>query len=295
MREPPAWLTELFDPPRRDVQVGAWRQSVVDTGPGPSGKTVVLLHGNPTWSFLYRHLWEPLAAAGHRVIIPDHMGMGCSDQPTDPSYYTAERHASNLAAVLEALDVGKVTLLLHDWGGPIGMAWAVRNPERLERLVLANTVSFVPRRKKPLSLFHRVFASGAAYTIGTKVNVVGRVAMRFGTQSSLPPAVRKAYAWPLETTGGRVCAQRFVQLVPDGPDHPSVPLLQEVKDGMAGLAKVPVHVWWADKDPVFPPRFAEYWLRGLPHAQVEHVSQGGHFWQEDAAQPVLDRLLVAMA
>ncbi len=278
---------------RRDVDVGH-RMSVVDV-PGTSGETVLLLHGNPVWSFLYRKLIGPLAEDGHRVVVPDHIGHGMSDKPTDPAYYTLEQHIDNLTAAAEALDLKDVTLVMHDWGGPIGFGWAVRAPERVKRIVIANTTAFPPRRKRALSPFHLVMGSAPIAKLGHHVNLVGPIAMRFGTRTNLSREVRAAYAWPLRSRGGRTAVAEMVQRVPNGPDHPSAASLRTISEGMAVLADKPIHVWWADGDPVFPTWFAERWAKTFPHAEVEHVSKAGHFWQEDDPEPVLTRLRARLA
>ncbi len=291
--KPPRIIQQEMPFARRDVDVGQ-RMSVVDV-PGTSGETVLLLHGNPVWSFLYRKLIGPLAADGHRVVVPDHIGHGLSDQPTDPGYYTLQQHIDNLGSMVEQLDLRDITLLVHDWGGPIGLGWAVRHPERVKRIIIANTTAFAPKRKRALSPFHKIMGSGPIVKLGHHVNLVGPVAMRFGVRDKLDRDVRAAYAWPLRTRGGRTAVAEMVQRVPNGPDHPSAKTLQAIQAGMPALADKPVDVWWADGDPVFPAWFAERWTKIFPHADVEHVSNAGHFWQEDDPEPVLSRLRARLA
>ncbi len=274
--------------PRRDVNVGV-RMSVVDV-PGTSGQTVLLLHGNPTWSFLYRHLIGPLAADGHRVVVPDLAGHGLSEKPTDPDYYSLQRHIDNLVRMVEEMDLHNVSLVLHDWGGPIGMGMAVRLPERIRQIIVANSIAFAPHKQRPLSTFHRVMGSPAIVNLGSRVNLVGRVAMNFGVRKRLAADVRQAYAWPLQERGGRVAVAQMVERVPNGPDHPTAQALREIEAAFGRLADKPMHILWADGDPVFPPKLAERWQKPFPHATVEHISKAGHFWQEDDPEPFLNRV-----
>ncbi|MEA3199754.1 MAG: haloalkane dehalogenase [Thermoplasmata archaeon] len=291
MRKLPPEIAAAMPWPRRDITVEGVRLSVVDAGPRDAAP-LVLLHGNPTWSYLYRKLVGPLVAAGHRVVVLDHAGFGLSEKPTDPRYYSLERHAENLRAVLAALDVRDATLVLHDWGGPIGMTWATREPQRVKRILVCNTVAFAPKRKRAFTRWHALFASPLGYQLGVRLDLVRATAMRGGVRRPLSREARRAYAWPMREKGGRVAAARFVQMVPDGPDHPEAATLREAEARFPLLSHAPVHVLWADRDPVMPPRLAERWREsGLAVESVEHVApDAGHFWQEDAPEAFLRRI-----
>lgn len=132
------------------------RMHYVDVGPR-DGRPVVLLHGNPTWGYLYRNFIGPLTAAGHRAIVLDHLGFGRSDKPDEPELYRIPRHADRLDALLESLDLRDATVVPQDWGGPIGLRWAVRHPERVGGLFILNTYAHRPRGKVPLPLPLRLF------------------------------------------------------------------------------------------------------------------------------------------
>ncbi|HET6405215.1 MAG TPA: alpha/beta fold hydrolase, partial [Candidatus Thermoplasmatota archaeon] len=267
---------------RRDVQVGDVRVSMVDEG---DGEPVLFVHGNPTWSYLWRHLMRPAREAGLRVVAPDHAGFGASDKPTDPTYYSLERHVANLRAVVRALDLRDITLVLHDWGGPIGMGLAVEEPERIARICICNTVAFAPKEKRPLTKWHAWLSTPWGYRAGVWLNAVERSAMKLGVAKPLPREALRAYAWPMRERGGRVAAARFVQMVPDGPQHPTAATLRRYQAAYPTLARKPMLVLWADKDRVMRPRFAKRWLEDFPHAEVRHVApDAGHFWQEDAPE-----------
>lgn len=290
MELPPALAREM--PFRRvEAQGAGARLSVVDHG-GGSGETLLFVHGNPTWSYLWRALVRPAAEAGHRCLAPDLAGFGASEKPRDPAYYSLTRHIENLEAVAKALDVRDATLVLHDWGGPIGMGFAVRNPDRVKRVAVCNTVAFPPRHRRAFTAWHRAFASWPGYRLGVAFDLVRRTAMRYGVRRPLPPEAAAAYAWPMKDKGARIAAGRFVQMVPDGPDHPEAETLRIIEANFHRLKDKPFLVLWADRDPVMPPRYASKWVQAFPQAEVSHVApDAGHFWQEDAPERFLPRLL----
>ena len=294
----PEWIRRQMPFARTSILADGVRLSVVDDGPGPRRsevaqdphgpvrdphETLLFLHGNPVWSFLWRNLLGPGRDAGCRVVAPDHAGCGLSAKPEDPSYYDLRRHTLNLEAVADALGLRDITLVMHDWGGPIGMDFATRRPELVSRLVVCNTTAFAPRRPRAFTRWHKTFASPLGYRAGVAFNLVGRSALRFGVRRPLPREVRRAYLWPLREKGARVAAGRFVQMVPDGPEHPTSAILREVEAGLRRLKGKPVLVLWADRDPVMGPRLAERWRETpLDVVDVRHVSAtAGHFWQED--------------
>jgi haloalkane dehalogenase len=280
--ELPAFIEERFPYQRRQEEVQGLSMHLVDDGPEDADETVLLLHGNPSWSFLWRHLLGPLKEDGHRVIAPDLMGLGLSEKPISPAYYTLDRHVDNLVHLVQGLDLDGLTLVLHDWGGSIGMGLATSLPDRVDRIVIANTIAFPPRSKRSLSLWHKAFSAPVVGALGQKLNLVAHTAFRWGVADPLDPEVFQAYLWPLHEEGARVCVRRFVEMVPDGPDHPSAKTLARIQEGYAELQDKEALVLWADDDPVMRPKFAEKWADAFPQARVEHVSQHAkHFWQED--------------
>ncbi|MDX1612604.1 MAG: alpha/beta fold hydrolase [Candidatus Thermoplasmatota archaeon] len=288
----PQWLDDLMPFERRVVDVDGVGMSVVDDGPRDAEETVVFLHGNPAWSLLWRHLLGPVKEAGHRVIAPDMIGLGLSEKPLSPAYHALWRHVENLKELILKLDLEGITLVLHDWGGPVGMGAAVAMPERIERIVIANTVAFAPRTQRSLSRWHKAMASPVGSFFGEHLNLVAHSAFRFGVNERLDPQARKGYLYPFKERGARLAAQAMVEMVPDGPDHPTAGTLRKIQAGYHLLQDKPMQVLWADRDPVMRPVLARKWQEAFPEADVRHVSEtAGHFWQEDDPEPFLDAIL----
>jgi haloalkane dehalogenase len=197
------------------------RMHFVDVGPR-DGRPVVLVHGNPSWGYLFRHFIPPLAAAGHRVIVPDHLGFGRSDKPSGAGLYRVERHAARLALLLDSLDLRDVTVVPHDWGGPIALAWAVKRPERVSRLALLDTFVHKPSAAVSLPLPLRLFRTpGAGELLVKGLHAIVRGFLLGGgvrRPDRLTPTVRRAYLTPHRTWGARTAILAFAREFPAGPD-----------------------------------------------------------------------------
>jgi len=259
----------------------------LDEGAGPP---VVMVHGNPTWSFYYRDLVRALRGA-YRVIVPDHIGCGRSDKPGDASYsYTLARRADDLEALLDHLGIVKdITLVLHDWGGMIGMVYATRHPERIRRLVILNTGAFhLPKTKPfPWSLwFCRNRLLGPLLVRGG--NAFCRAAVRMCVaRRPLPPGVRAAYLAPYDSWANRIAVLRFVQDIPLRPGDPSYNLVTQVQDGLAKLRGVPMLICWGDRDFVFDQHFLAEWTKRFPEADLHRFADAGHYVLEDAGEEIV--------
>ncbi|MDZ4184029.1 MAG: alpha/beta fold hydrolase [Desulfuromonadales bacterium] len=254
------------------------------------GETVVMVHGNPTWSFYYRNLVLALRD-NYRVIVPDHIGCGLSDKPVDSGYsFTLQQRVDDLEALLEALGLReKITLVLHDWGGMIGMAYASRHPERIARLVILNTSAFpLPAAKKfPLALqICRDTQLGVFLVQG--LNAFARIAARVGCKRHpLSKELRDAYCSPYDTWHHRIATLRFVQDIPLSPDDPGFALIQEVADGLHRFASLPMLICWGERDFVFDHHFRDEWQRRFPAAEVHSYPDCGHYILEDAQEEVI--------
>lgn len=278
---------------RREVPVGdGQRMSVIVDGPEDAEETLFFQHGNPSWSFLWRDPIEAAIEAGHRVVAPDLIGLGMSEKPLSPAYHALNRHVLNLETLVDELDLDDLTLVLHDWGGPMGMGLATRQPDRIRRIAIANSLAFAPTSERSMSLWHKLLGNRFGRVLGVKANLVAESAFRMGVANPLDDEVMDAYRWPLSERGGRIAAQRLVEMVPDGPEHPSAQTLSSMEEDYDRLQDVPMLVLWADRDPVMPPKLADKWKESFPKADVRHVSdEAKHFWQEDDPDAFLEPLL----
>lgn len=261
------------------------RQHYLDEGDA-TAPVVVLLHGNPTWSFYYRKLIPPLARS-HRVIVPDHMGCGYSDKPTAYAY-TLEQHIQNLTALLEHLGITACSLVLHDWGGVIGMGYATRFPARIQRLVVLNTAAFVlPRIPMRIQLCRYpvlgpLLVRGLNAFLGLSFVFATRQWRRFSRE------VRRGYLAPYQDWSSRIAIQRFVEDIPLEANHPTRPVLAAIEAGLPSLANKPMLILWGAGDFCFTAKhFLPRWRAHFPQAQVELLQGAGHYVVEDAWERLL--------
>lgn len=279
------------------LQLPAGRLHFVDEGPR-EGETVLCLHGNPTWSFFYRGLVETLRERW-RVVAPDHLGCGRSDKPLDWSYRLAD-HVANLEQLVEALELSEITLVLHDWGGAIGMGFARRHPELVRRLVILNTAAFASPRMPWRIRACRTPIVGP-YLV-RRWNAFAGMATHMAVEKKLAPQVRAQFLAPYDTPAHRIAIQRFVEDIPMSPSHPSWSELDATARGLAQFADRPALIVWGEKDWCFTPRFREEWMRRFPAAEVHRLERAGHWLLEDEPELVpalvrafLERTSVAAA
>ena len=268
------------------LDVGGLRYHYLDEG---RGEPVVAVHGNPTWSFYYRDLVKELRG-GFRVVVPDHIGCGLSDKPGDEAYdYTLARRIDDLSTLLDHLELDGVNLVVHDWGGMIGLAWAVRNPERVRRLVILNTAAFpLPKDKAfPWQLWLvRNTPVGAFLVRG--FNAFSRGAVHLATtRKRLSKEVRDGYCAPYASWGDRIATLRFVQDIPLKPSDPGYDIVSDTHARLDLFADRPVLVCWGDRDFVFDHHFLAEWERLYPQAEVHRFPDCGHYILEDASEEVL--------
>ncbi len=263
------------------------RYHYLDEGEGP---LVVMVHGNPSWSFYYRNL--VLALRDHfRCIVPDHIGCGFSDKPGDERYdYTLPRRVADLERLLEHVGgSAKVTLVVHDWGGMIGMAWAARHPERVERLVILNTGAFhLPAEKKfpPALRICRDTGLGAFLVRG--FNAFALAASFVGCKRHpMPKDLRRAYRLPYDSWQNRIATLRFVQDIPLAAGDRNFDLVSEVAASLEQFRDLPMLICWGELDFVFDRHFRAEWERRFPKATVHSFADAGHYILEDAAEEVI--------
>jgi haloalkane dehalogenase len=253
-----------------------------------AGDPVVMLHGNPTWSFYYRDLVQALRASC-RCIVPDHIGCGLSDRPPDDRYaYTLDRRARDVAALLDHLGLrDNLTLVLHDWGGMIGMLFASRFPERIKRLVILNTAAFHKPAAKKLPWSIRVCRGWLGPVLVRGLNAFVRGALRYGACRPLPTSVRQGYLHPYDNWERRRAILRFVQDIPLKPGDRGYELVSEVESGLHRFAALPALICWGMRDFVFDHHFLAEWRRHLPRAEVHEFPAAGHLVLEDAKDEIL--------
>ena len=248
----------------------------IDQG-DPSARPVLLLHGNPTWSFLWRQVIALLP--GFRCVAPDLLGLGLSDRLPQIADHTVERHGAAMAELVEALDLRGIILAGQDWGGPIAAQVGARMPERIAGLVLANTAVTLPHRPRG-TLFHKfarvpVVSDLVFRGCGFPQNVLWTVQ---GDRRSIRGEVARAYRWPLRSWRDRVAPLALARMVPSGPDHPSMPALRRGEvwiDSFSG----PVALVWGLRDPILG-RALRHLERTFPQAPVTRTA-AGHFLQEE--------------
>ena len=281
----PPWRRLYPWPPHYAEVSGGARMHFIDVGHGPP---VVMVHGNPTWSFMFRDLVRTLAEAGRRAIAPDHVGCGLSDKPQHYPY-RLDTHIANLDRLLfDHLGLESCDLVLHDWGGAIGMGVAVRRPERIRRIVLMNTAAFFLPRCPVLIRLARSPGIGEAAVRG--LNLFARGALRLAAVSGtkLPPEVRAGFLAPYGSYADRVAILAFVRDIPLSPHHPTRAVLDDIERRLPALASKPVLLCWGMKDFVFTPMFLERWREIWPHAGVVTLDNAGHYLLEDAGPEVID-------
>jgi haloalkane dehalogenase len=283
---------DLYPFQSRYCRIGGYRYHYVDEG---QGHPVVMLHGNPTWSFYYRSLITGLRDEC-RALAPDHIGCGLSEKPPGSAYgYSLDDRVRDFDQFLETVGItGDLSLILHDWGGMIGLAWAVQHPDRVKRLVILNTSGFFPPGGKTLPMRLRMIRnlSWFAEPAVLHLNLFARGALWMAAKKSLPPDVKKALLAPYDTPANRIATLRFVQDIPVGPTDPSYDTVRRVDDHLGDLKDIPMLICWGKHDFVFDEDYYNEWRRRFPHAESHLFSDAGHYLLEDAPNRVLDRIRI---
>ena len=253
------------------------------------GRPVVMLHGNPSWSFYYRNL--ALALRDHnRVIVPDHIGCGLSDKPGDDRYdFTLKSRVDDLEFLLDSLGVNeKITLVVHDWGGMIGMTYATRHPERIEKLVILNTGAFFLPGEKTFPMPLRLCRTPLGALLIRGFNAFARGAAWVGCKRHrMSRELRRAFTAPYNSWANRIATLRFVEDIPLAPGDKAYAVVQETQEKLGALSTLPMLICWGLKDFVFDRHFLEEWRRRFPGATIHSFPDCGHYILEDAQQEVV--------
>ena len=267
---------------------GGWRLHYLDEGEG-ARPPILMLHGNPTWSFFYRKLVLALRE-DDRCIAPDHLGCGLSDKPPHRSFpYDLSAHMGNLRTLLDRLGIDKVRLVVHDWGGAIGLGAFRDVPEHVERLVILNTAAFLSPRVPKRILLCRLPVVGAFLVRG--LNAFAGLAARMATVKALPKAVRKGFLFPYDSWANRVAVWRFVRDIPHEENHPTRPLVADIEDKLSRFADTPKLVCWGLRDFCFSEYFLDQWRGRFSDLSVQALPNAGHYLLEDASDECIPRIV----
>ncbi len=275
-----------FEP--KFLAINGQRLAYLDQG---QGMPVVMVHGNPSWSYLYRNLVRHLQDR-YRCIVPDHLGCGFSDKPQD-SPYRLHNHQENLEHLLDHLNIDRCVLVVHDWGGAIGMGWAGKHAQRVAGLVVLNTAAF----RSPLLPFRIAVCRwpllGALLVRG--LNGFARAAVFMAVVKRMRPEVARGFLAPYNNWRSRVAIHRFVQDIPMHSNHPSWSTLVAVEEGLANLTEVPMMLCWGGADFCFNDWFYNQWQHRFPRAEAHYFKKAGHYVLEDALDeiaPLVDQFLL---
>ena len=260
----------------------------VDEGSGESGEAVVMVHGDPTWGFLYRNFIPPLSQH-YRCIVPDQMGMGKSAVPQERSLYRLEQHRANLEGLLLHLDVHDITLVLHDWGGPVGLGFATRHPERIKRLVLMNTWAFASWPGGAFPRLLEIIRSDRGEAFVLKKNGYLEPALLGTTfhKEKLTTNVLDAYRSPFSTPESRLAMLCWSRDIPVRESDVSYAGMKRIEDRLAQFSTTPVLLVWGMQDPVLSAAVLQRWQQLYPHATMQKLEDASHFLQEDAPERIV--------
>jgi haloalkane dehalogenase len=251
------------------------------------GRPVLLLHGEPTWSYLYRKMIPVLTDGGLRAVAPDLFGFGRSDKPTALAWYSYERHVEALTTFVKHLDLSAITLVVHDWAGPIGLRFAVQNVERVARLVVLNTGLFSPGERWPTPGFLRWREFAERTGLDLPVGLV----VRGGCLVPPPDEVIAAYDAPFDTSASKAGAAMFPLLVPLSADDAGAAEMLDTRERLASWNK-PAIVCFSDSDPIFPAGAAKAMASLIPTVGEPDIIEGAsHFLQEDRGEHLAERIL----
>lgn len=281
----PEYLHQFYNFEPHYLTINGFRYHYIDEG---HGEPVILLHGNPSWSFMYRTLINALRS-DYRVIAPDHMGCGLSDKPGSDKYsYSLEQRIVDLEQLLDNLGISTdITLVMHDWGGPIGMGYAGRHVQAINRLVVLNTAAFLPPGGKRFHWSLRIGRTPPFDVLlirGLNLMVMGAGCLGFHDS---PRSVRRCYGAPYNSWRNRISVLRFVQDIPLGPSDRSYPLVKSIEERLFHFQQIPVLICWGERDFVFDTDFLDEWVRRFPAAEVYRFSSAGHYVLEDAGDAII--------
>jgi pimeloyl-ACP methyl ester carboxylesterase len=267
------------------------RMHYLDEGPRDA-PPVLMLHGNPTWSFYYRNL--VIALRGQfRCIVPDHLGCGMSDKPNDSEYdYRLKSRVADIATLVSHLDLkSPLALVVHDWGGMIGFSWAVDNPDQVDKMVVLNTAAFpLPEDKKMPAALRLVRDTAVGAYLVTRFNAFSGIAARVAFKKPVSKEIRQAYKLPYDSPENRIATLRFVQDIPLSEKDPGFDILNNTAERLHLLQEKPCLIAWGERDFVFDAPFLNKWLEYFPDAETHRFADCGHYVLEDGGPALIDTI-----
>jgi cis-3-alkyl-4-acyloxetan-2-one decarboxylase len=286
MSDAPIWR-ELYPFESHYVEVSGRRMHYLDEGSGPP---LLMVHGNPTWSFYWRNLVAAFRDR-YRVIVPDHIGCGLSDKPGLGEYdFRLASRIADLTSLIEHLDLKEVTLLAHDWGGAIGMGAAVKTPTRFGRFVLFNTGAFTGERCPLRIRVCRIPILGRIGVQGLNLFAGAAVKMAVCRPERMTSQVRAGLLAPYDSWANRTAVHQFVADIPLAQSHPSYAALREIEEGLSQFRESPICLIWGMRDWCFTPKFLDRFLEFFPQATVHKLENAGHYVIEDAHEEIVPML-----
>lgn len=280
----PSWLRELYPFEPKRFETGSGALSYLDEGQGD--EAVLMVHGNPTWSFFYRNVVLALRSRV-RCIVPDHLGCGLSDKPQDYDY-TLHNHVANLGRLLDSLNLRKIHLVVHDWGGPIGLGACLPRHAKLGKVVILNTAAFadtvVPWRIR----FCRIPVIGEIAVRG--FNGFAWPATWMAVTKPLPDSVKRGFLFPYDSWANRIATHRFVRDIPRGVGAPNDQALAQIERALPLLRERDVRIVWGGRDFCFNRHYYDRWRTLLPQAACDYLDDAGHYLLEDAPQSALQKI-----
>lgn len=293
MSDPPAWRS-LYPFESHYAEIAGRRYHYLDEG---RGQPLLMVHGNPTWSFYWRRLIDHFRRT-HRVVAVDHIGCGLSDKPQDPAYYSLQRNTDHLVTVIDRLELRDATLVVHDWGGAIGLGAALARPARFRAFILFNTGAFPPPY-----IPWRIRACRIPW-LGSwcirRLNLFARAAlwMAVARHDRMTPDIRAGLMAPYDSWAHRIAIDQFVRAIPRGPHHASWRILEELERNLTALSDRPCQLIWGMRDWCFRPECLERLQRIFPRAEVHRLEDASHYVVEDAYDeivPHMERFLGELA
>lgn len=276
----PVWLDKLYPFQSRFFNIGAnVSMHYLDEG---RGEPVLMLHGNPTWSFYYRNLVAEFSKT-HRVVAPDHIGCGLSDKPQTYDYIL-QNHIDNLEKLVKHLELQKFVLVVHDWGGPIGFGLIALHPEWVKKIVILNTAAYTSDVIAFRINMCRIPV--VAEQIIRRFNAFAWVATYMAVAKKMSPDIRRGYLFPYDSYKNRIATARFVADIPMNPKHRSYKTLKDIEVSLS-RHNCPILILWGKKDFCFHDYFLHRWEDIYPQAIVRTFADAGHYILEDAADGVI--------